>query len=76
MNLRRPRSAASNGCGTLSLSLSLPQPQPCIGLSCAAVLHILVLTGFVWAGQLPKCKDRSSPEGQSRLVTWQQSLAF
>jgi len=58
MNLRHPHSAASNACCTLSL------PQPLIVLCLDAVLHILVLTGFVWASQLLKCIDRSSPEGK------------
>lgn len=68
VNLRRPRSTASNGCGTLSHSLAF-------GLSYVAVLHTRVLTGSVWAGQLLKCTDRSSPTGTERLVTWQQTLA-
>lgn len=71
MNLRRPHSAASNGCGTLSCCFSLS-----LFLCRVAVMHVLVLTGFVWVGQLLKCRDRSSPEGQRRLVTCQRTLAL
>lgn len=59
----------------MDAALSLREPRPAFGLSFAfAALHVWILTGFVWAGQLLRCKDRSSPEGQSRAVTWQQSL--
>lgn len=52
MNLRRPRSAASNGCGTLSLCLSLS--LFCIALLCCTLWYLQVLCGQVscWNAQI------------------------
>lgn len=61
--LRRPRCTASNGLGARSLSLFLslsPLLRPAFSLVPPPCM-CRVLTGSVWADQLPRCKDRSSP---------------
>lgn len=65
-SLRHPRCAASNGLRARSHALShshsfvLPSLWALVPPACTCS----VLTGSVWEGQMPRCKDRSSPEGR------------